>query len=548
MLVLLLVAAVTTIGGVSSLVDGIRGTATQLRHESETVAVLNTDLVAHEETGHKLMSDEPVNRSAYLAQQQQISRLFVQAAAKFPTINNLRATIVETHRSWQRGLMTYGLWGPQGTSLHGNHAADNPLYGASSDATDALLAGIEAPSLDAMNRGLAHGADLEHVLIVALAALFGLALAVTGYFRRRMVTDLVRPVAGMHQGVLNLQAGDYEHRITVVRRDELGELAAAFNDMAGALHDSHLALTRQATHDALTGLPNRTSLTQRLAASFGAGADRRARHEGVLFIDVDDFKDVNDSLGHDGGDALLIELAARLNECVRPSDLVARLGGDEFAIVVTEDDGGSTSVDVAERILDAMQPPFIVAGRSLVVSVSIGVAQRRPDSGDAAELLRRSDFAMYMAKGGGKGRYQLFDAQVHDDMVGRSALKSDLAVAVSSGTSSVSSTSPWPTSAAGRSSVWRRWSAGSTRPWDCCPRRNSSAWPRKPVTSKPSAAGSSRRPPIRWPPGGPPWPTAPVSGWRSTCRSTNSRTPAAWPPSRRSCPTPPSSPTTSCSR
>ena len=433
MLVLLLVAAATTIGGVSSLVDGIRGTATQLRHESETVATLSTDLVAHEETGHKLMSDEPVNRTAYLRQQQQISALFDQAATKFPTTTNLRATIVEAHRSWRQGLMTYGLWGAQGTSLHGNHAADNPLYGASSDAADALLAGVEAPSLDAMNQSLAHGADLEHLLIVALAGLFGLALAVTAYFRRRMARDLVRPVAGMHQGVLNLRAGDFEHRITVVRRDELGELAAAFNDMAGALHDSHLALTRQATHDSLTGLPNRTSLTERLAASFGAAGDRRAQHEGVLFIDVDDFKDVNDSLGHEGGDALLIELAGRLNDCVRPSDLVARLGGDEFAIVVTEDDGGSTSVDVAERILDAMHPPFTVAERSLVVSVSIGVAQRRPEISDAAELLRRADFAMYMAKGGGKGRYQVFDTKMHDIMVGRSALKSELADAVGSG-------------------------------------------------------------------------------------------------------------------
>jgi diguanylate cyclase (GGDEF)-like protein len=159
----------------------------------------------------------------------------------------------------------------------------------------------------------------------------------------------------------------------------------------------------------------------------------RARSESVLFIDVDDFKDVNDSLGHEGGDALLIELAARLNACVRPHDLVARLGGDEFAILISEDSGGSVACEVAERILEAARAPFIADGAPLTVSVSIGVAERRPEIADSAELLRRADFAMYMAKGGGKGRYQRFDSKMHDDMVGRSALKADLAVAVASG-------------------------------------------------------------------------------------------------------------------
>ena len=220
----------------------------------------------------------------------------------------------------------------------------------------------------------------------------------------------------------------------MARRDELGELAAAFNGMAAALHESHLALTRRATHDSLTGLPNRDSLTERLAASFTSRAnDRRTSHESVLFIDVDDFKDVNDSLGHERGDALLVQLAARLNDCVRPQDLVARLGGDEFAIVVIEDDDAATSVDVAERILAALRTPFIVNGARLLVSVSIGVAPRQAETADAAELLRRADFAMYMAKGAGKGRYQLFDATMYDTMVVRSALKADLALAVTSG-------------------------------------------------------------------------------------------------------------------
>jgi diguanylate cyclase (GGDEF)-like protein len=432
MLVLLLVAAAATIGGVRGVVDQVRGTARQLHAESVTVAALRSELVEHEQIGHKLLSNQPVDRVAYVRQQHELSRRFGEAATVFATAS-MRATIVKANKSWRTGLTTYGLWGAQVQALHGDHSASNPTYGASSDGTAALLDSLEGPSLDAMDRGLVHGGDLERLLIITLTALFGLALAVTVYFRRRMSKDLLRPVASMHQGVVKLRSGDYDHRIEVARRDELGELAEAFNGMAGALHDTHLALTDRATRDSLTGLANRASLTERLTSSFSPSSNRRARQESLLFIDIDDFKDVNDSVGHEGGDALLIQLAARLNDCVRAHDLVARLGGDEFAIVVMEDDEGSVAVEVAERILDALHAPFTVCGASMEVKVSIGVAQRGPTTGDAAELLRQADFAMYMAKGGGKARYQRFDAQMHDNMLGRSALKTDLAIAVSSG-------------------------------------------------------------------------------------------------------------------
>jgi diguanylate cyclase (GGDEF)-like protein len=433
MLVLLLLAATASIAGVWSLVDGVRGTASQLNRESVAVTALSRDLVAHEEAAHKILSDETVDRTAFLRQQAVLAGEFDAAAVIFPTTNGMRAIVVEAHRSWQKGLTTFGLWGTAVRALHGNHTADNPTYGASSDASNALLESLEGPSLDGMNRGLSHGVDLERVLISVLAGLFVLASTVTVYFRRRMAKDLVRPVATMHQGVLRLQAGDYDHRIVIARRDELGELATAFNTMAGALHESHVALTRRASHDSLTGLPNRDSLTQRLTASFSPGSNRRASHECVLFVDIDDFKDVNDSLGHEQGDALLVQLSARLNDCVRPQDLVARLGGDEFAVVLIEDEGEMTAIGVAERILDSLREPFIVNGARLPISVSIGVAQRHPWTEDAAELLRHADFAMYMAKGAGKGRYQLFDAKMHDNMLDRSALKADLAVAVAAG-------------------------------------------------------------------------------------------------------------------
>jgi diguanylate cyclase (GGDEF)-like protein len=429
LLALLLVSAAATIGGVRQVVGQVENTAHQLQVESATVNVLRTALVAHEQIGHRLLSAEAVDRAAYVRQQDHLTSLFDNAAKVFPATNGLRDAVIQARESWQSGLMTYGLWGLQVRSLRGNHASDNPTYGAASDSTAAQLDGLQSPSLAAMQSGLAHGANLERMLIIALASLFALALAVTVYFRRRMVTDLMRPVASIHQVVLKVQAGEYHHRLAVIRRDELGALTQAFNAMADALHASHETLTVRATHDWLTGLPNRASLTERLASSFASGTDRRAWRESVLFIDVDDFKDVNDTLGHHGGDALLVELAARLRSCVRTHDLVARLGGDEFAIVVDED-GSFGAVQLAERIMVAMTEPFTVNGARLFVSVSIGVALKQPESRDAAELLRCADFAMYMAKGAGKGRYQLYDAEVHDELIQRANLKTSLAAAV----------------------------------------------------------------------------------------------------------------------
>ena len=429
-LLLLLASATATIVGVQGLVGEMERTVDQLHVQSDTIAALRTNLQAHEQLGRRLLSGEPVDRSAFVQQQHEISHLFDQAVTVFPTAIGMKATVTKTQQSWQNGLKTSGLWGEQLPGFQGNPAA----FDTSNENTRELLDSLELPSHKAMDQGLAHNVGRERILIISLIAMFALGSAITVYFRLRMAKDLVRPVASMHQGVLKLQAGDYNHRIEIARQDELGELAGAFNDMAAALHDSHLTLTLRATHDSLTGLANRAVLRECLAASFSLGAGRSAGQVSLLFIDIDDFKDVNDLVGHEGGDALLVQLATRLNDCVRVHDLVVRLGGDEFAIVVTEeDDSGSVAVEVAQRIRDTMRAPFIVNGDRLVVTLSIGVAQRGPETEDASQLVRQADFAMYMAKGSGKARYTLFDAQMHDNMLARSALKTDLGGAVASG-------------------------------------------------------------------------------------------------------------------
>ncbi|HSL36321.1 MAG TPA: EAL domain-containing protein [Arthrobacter sp.] len=430
MLVALLVGALATIVGVRGVADQVHETAAQLQNVSDTVAELRSALDAHELASHRLLSGAPVDRSAFLQQQRDLAHRFDDAIRSLPAERDMGAAASRARAEWQNGLTEHGLWDGQVQGFTGNRVAESPELAASGAGVRSLLDGIQWSALESLESGLAYSAELQQMVIAARSALFGLAAAGVVYFRSRMVRFLIRPIEGLHSGVLKLKTGDYSHRIAVVRHDELGELATAFNAMATAVHDSHQALTHRATHDPLTGLANRAALTERLAASFKPGSERRFRHEGLLMIDVDDFKDVNDSLGHDGGDALLIQLADRLQGCVRAHDLAARLGGDEFAIVVGDDADGSVTAAIAERIHDALRPPFSVGDVRLKVSVSMGAALRRPETGEPAELSRQADFAMYMAKQGGKGRYQRFDAEGYDRMAHRAALRADLATAV----------------------------------------------------------------------------------------------------------------------
>ena len=206
------------------------------------------------------------------------------------------------------------------------------------------------------------------------------------------------------------------------------------------------ALTRQAFHDALTGLPNRSRFNDRLAAALArAEADGDAGRVAVLVLDLDGFKTVNDSLGHAAGDRLLIEVAARLLNATRGCDTVARLGGDEFAVLLEQVREDADAAAVAERVIAALRPAFVVDGRHAFVGTSVGIARGAGARGPAgaaaasddpvATVLRDADAAMYQAKAQGKGRWALFEPAMHTAAVARLALEGDLrhALARSSG-------------------------------------------------------------------------------------------------------------------
>ncbi|HEV8670322.1 MAG TPA: EAL domain-containing protein [Candidatus Limnocylindria bacterium] len=185
-------------------------------------------------------------------------------------------------------------------------------------------------------------------------------------------------------------------------------------------------LRYEAVHDSLTQLPNRAEMQRGLSEAI-AIASTVGNPLGVLFIDLDDFKAVNDTLGHSAGDQLLVAVARRIRTAVHADDLVARLGGDEFAVLVGRLRTPHDAATVAQRVLAAIQPPFMVAGQEVYVRASIGIATTDGSDGAAAEeLIRRADTAMYAAKGHGKGRVEVFESAMGDAVERRLAIEADL--------------------------------------------------------------------------------------------------------------------------
>jgi len=185
-----------------------------------------------------------------------------------------------------------------------------------------------------------------------------------------------------------------------------------------------------AYYDALTGLPNRNLFVERLAACIARARRRPQYHFAALFLDIDRFKVVNDSLGHVTGDQLLVEIAQRLGGCLRPGDSVARLGGDEFAVLI--DDMGEQDVPsrVAERIQAALRAPFELAGREVFVTASVGIALNRSRYEEPEDFLRDADTAMHHAKARGRGHHQVFDTAMHAQALGLLHIENDLHRAV----------------------------------------------------------------------------------------------------------------------
>jgi diguanylate cyclase (GGDEF)-like protein len=214
------------------------------------------------------------------------------------------------------------------------------------------------------------------------------------------------------------------HASVLLENDRLEQSLAALSRLQDQLR-------HQAFHDALTGLPNRVLFTERVGETLSRAAAGDA-WPAVLFLDLDDFKSINDTLGHAAGDELLVAVAGRVRACVRPGDIPARLGGDEFAVLIENGADGEPE-RVAARLVEALRAPFAVQGREVAVTGSVGIACAELNRETADELLRNADIAMYSAKDNGKRGYAAYEPQMHDLMQRRHELAAALDRAVDRG-------------------------------------------------------------------------------------------------------------------
>ncbi len=216
--------------------------------------------------------------------------------------------------------------------------------------------------------------------------------------------------------------------------ERTAELAAANRELRGEIERRERIerqLKHETLHDSLTGLPNRALLLDRLAGALARYSRDPRRLFAVLFLDLDRFKIINDSVGHLLGDELLEEVGRRIADCLEPRDVVARLGGDEFAVLLTDIENDEDATLSAQRLIDVLNAPIRLANKEVFTSASIGIAVAAPRYRKAEDLLRDADVAMYRAKAEGRHRFAIFDETLHRDALHLLELEGDLRRAVS---------------------------------------------------------------------------------------------------------------------
>jgi diguanylate cyclase (GGDEF)-like protein len=268
--------------------------------------------------------------------------------------------------------------------------------------------------------------------VVLQMLLFGgvvlfLGAAIYAVFRFNVLQPIQRLIAASRE----VGRGQYPV-VEVSSTDELGQLAQAFNAMAEEVKREQAKLHRQANFDSLTGLPNRMMAFERLNHEINRAKRSRERFA-LMFIDLDNFKDVNDSLGHAAGDQLLVAIGAKLQSCLRESDSVARLGGDEFLVLVTDVEREVDIERIAERLLQSVAEPQELRGRKVVAKCSVGIAIY-PDNGETAEaLMANVDNAMYQAKDKESGSAVFFTEEMNVRLHERMQMEQDLSAAIEFG-------------------------------------------------------------------------------------------------------------------
>lgn len=247
---------------------------------------------------------------------------------------------------------------------------------------------------------------LRKPIFIMSAIVFSMALAII-FIAYNVAKRIVLPIQHLTMLSQKVAAGDFNVRMPVTRKDELGTLGQAFNIMIQELDEQRHELQSLANKDTLTQLPNRRQFEEHLSIVINS-SKRNNQSIAVMYIDLDQFKDTNDSFGHPAGDKLIRDVSARLLKTVRQSDLVARLGGDEFAIILNPHKSKSNTEFVAKKILAELNKPFLIEKQQIFSGGSIGISIYPEHGENITELVKNADAAMYKAKSMGRNSYQFY--------------------------------------------------------------------------------------------------------------------------------------------
>ncbi|MCP3944772.1 MAG: diguanylate cyclase [Desulfobacteraceae bacterium] len=244
------------------------------------------------------------------------------------------------------------------------------------------------------------------ITVVGFELMFFIIMgAFTILFVRR---NLFVPMEMLLKNTSKMEKGEKQNISDLLPNDEMGYLLSRFYQMSEIVYDKTKLLTFSANHDELTGLKNRAKMREEIYDSI-VGVNKTGAKMAVFFIDLNKFKQLNDTLGHDAGDAVLKETAKRLEESVRSDDLVFRQGGDEFLIVLKNINEVSDAKNIVINIIKRFEPPVMFQGKSIEISLSIGIAISPDDTADSEEIIKFSDVAMYVAKNDKETDYKFFN-------------------------------------------------------------------------------------------------------------------------------------------
>ena len=272
---------------------------------------------------------------------------------------------------------------------------------------------------------------LQYTFVIIF--IFILATYVTAKFRKSLQNSILQPIAKLDEVTTKIiKTKNLKHDIPTFNNDEIGDLAENFKHMIGELNSYHTelnkqkdALSYQASYDSLTNLPNRALFHDRLKQSIHKSS-RNNEKFALFFLDLDKFKDINDTYGHEHGDKLLVKVSKRLSSILREDDTLARLGGDEFIVIMNNLKEFHSASVLAQKIIDILEVPLEVEGEELFISCSIGISLYPQDSRNEMELLKFADIAMYRSKHDGRATYHFYVEEMTQEVMMRANMQSKI--------------------------------------------------------------------------------------------------------------------------